>query len=415
MAIKQKLVTSEYIKLLSVHFLIQGAFSIYFFLPQFVRATGGTEFIIGIVMGASAVSGVIFRLPAGGWIDRFGSRKLAILGTSLFAVSAALPIFASSAGFYLITARCVLGAAMVIYFTSVVTLFADLAPPDRRAEALAIFGAAGFIATAVFPYFCEQLLIIFPYSEITNFRILFGIATMLCIGSTIIATNVGLSSRKRPCKEKTTPDHWFRVFKKPAMLFLFLPSLAFGAGYTAITSFVTDFTSVCNLGPTSSYFLSYSVVIIVLRVTTGKLLDRIDRRYGVVFALVAMTIGLYYASISRDSFDLIVMGLLTGLGHCYIFPSLSTMTYDSSEPHNRGTSMALYMMGFDTSLVLFTPLLGRVAQHWDYFAMYRVAAASVFLGLIVYLFGLRHHSPEAIADSAELLTSTYRDQTGEAI
>ena len=415
MAIKQKLVNPEYIKLLAVHFLIQGAFSVYFFLPQFIRATGGTEFVIGIVMGASAVSGVVFRLPAGGWIDRFGSRKLAILGTVLFTVAAALPIFAVSAGAFLIFARCVLGAALVIYFTSVVTLFADLAPPDRRAEALAIFGAAGFIATAVFPYFCERLLLVLPFSEMINFRILFGGATLLCLGSTAITANVGLSSRKRPSKEKRDPDHWFRVFKKPAMLFLFLPSFAFGAGYTAITSFVTDFTSVCNLGPTSNYFLSYSVVIIILRVTTGRLLDRIDRRYGVVFALVAMTVGLYYASISRDSFDLIVMGMLTGLGHCYIFPSLSTMTYDSSEPHNRGTSMALYMMGFDTSLLIFTPLLGRVAQHWDYFAMYRIAAAAVFSGLIVYLFGLRHHSPEAIADSAGHFEEVFRDQTGEAI
>ncbi|MEA2062410.1 MAG: MFS transporter, partial [Gemmatimonadota bacterium] len=154
----EPLFTLEYLRVMLIHFLVMGSFGIYFFLPRFIRLTGGEEFIIGLTMGAAAVTSLLLRLPAGNWIDRFGRRRLVIGGLALFVIACTMPVLAAGAGAYLFIARGVLGIAVVIYFTAIVTYMAEKAPPARRAEAVAIYGASGFIAQAISPYACEWLL-----------------------------------------------------------------------------------------------------------------------------------------------------------------------------------------------------------------------------------------------------------------
>lgn len=390
----EPLFTLEYLRVMLIHFLVMGSFGIYFFLPRFIRLTGGEEFIIGLTMGAAAVTSLLLRLPAGNWIDRFGRRRLVIGGLALFVIACTMPVLAAGAGAYLFIARGVLGIAVVIYFTAIVTYMAEKAPPARRAEAVAIYGASGFIAQAISPYACEWLLENLPLEPVNRFKVLFVLAGVLALLALVVS--LGMETDQHRPEEHKIPDPWPKVIRQPRMVFLIIPSLAFGAGYAAMFNFVADFTEIQHLGPPSNFFVSYSITIIVLRIATGRLLDVIDRRLGVIVSLTIMGVGLVYASFCTGPADLVVVGILTGTGHCYIFPTLSTLTYDSSLPRNRGTSMALYMLGFDMSNMLVSPLLGRLAEHWDYFIMYRVAAGFLLVGVVAYAVGFHHHAPDRL-------------------
>ena len=391
---RESLFTAHYLRVLAVHFLIMGSFGIYFFLPRFIRLTGGEEFIIGLTMGAPAFTAILLRLPAGHWIDLYGRRRLVILGLWLFTLATALPVLAPGAGVFLFFARGLLGVAMVVYFTSMVTYVVENAPSHRRAESIAIYGAGGFVAQAISPYLCEWALENLPVEPINRYKILFGLAGFISALALAASLKMG-KDRSRP-DEHRTPDPWHKVLRKPTMIFLLLPSLAFGAGYTAMFSFVADFTQIHAIAAPSNFFVSYSVTICILRIFTGRLLDIMDRRIGVIASLLMMGTGLVYASFCSTRLDLIAVGILTGTGHCYIFPTLSTLTYDSAEPRNRGISMALYMLGFDLGNMLVSPLLGEIAERWDYFIMYRVAALFLFLGLVAYAAGLHHHAPSVL-------------------
>jgi MFS family permease len=396
---RDSLFTADYLRVLPIHFLVMGSFGIYFFLPRFIRLTGGEEFIIGLTMGAPAFTAFLLRIPVGNWIDRFGRRPLVIIGLAFFTAATFLPVLASGAGLLLLCARSLLGVAMVVYFTSLVTYVVEKAPSTRRAEAIAVYGAFGFIAQAISPYLCEWLLENLPVEPLSRFKVLFILAG--CLSGLSLIVSLGMNEDHQRSIEQRTPDPWHTVIKKPALIFVMLPSLAFGAGYAAMFSFVTDFTQVHNLGAPSNFFVSYSVTIILLRIFTGRLIDKIDRRIGVIGALLAMGAGLGYASFCTGRLDLIGVGILTGAGHCYIFPTLSTLTFDSAEIRNRGTSMTLYMLGFDFSNMFLSPLLGKVAERWDYFVMYRIAAFIVLAGIVVYFTGLHHHSPAALRSSAD--------------
>ncbi len=398
---KQKqpsLLTGPFLRILLIHLTAMGCFGVYYFLPRFVRFTGGDEFMIGLVMGAPAAAALIFRLPTGGWVDRLGRRRMVITGLALFTVANFLPVFASGAGIFLILVRAAAGASMILYFTAIVTYVAEKAPEGRRSEAIALYGAAGFVAQAISPWMCEQLLEVLPFEMITRFRIVFALAGVFTLVALVFSL---LMEHDDHHEEKhLDPDPWHQVIRSPTMLYILIPSVAFGIGYTSIFSFITDFTELHSLGPTSYFFISYSLTVVILRLTTGKMLDRLDRRMITTASLLIIVAGLLLASSPGGVASLVLVGVLTGTGHSYIFPALSTLTFDSSPARNRGTSMALYMLGFDVSTMAMSPLLGQVAKHWDYFAMFRVAAWMLLAGALIYLTGWRYHSTQAISRSA---------------
>jgi MFS family permease len=54
-------------------------------LPLFARDLGAGPSLVGLVMGASTLTGVFVKLPAGALSDRFGRRRLLLAGALVFA------------------------------------------------------------------------------------------------------------------------------------------------------------------------------------------------------------------------------------------------------------------------------------------------------------------------------------------
>ena len=54
-------------------------------LPLFARELGAGPSLVGFVMGASTLTGVFLKLPAGALSDLFGRRRLLLMGALVFA------------------------------------------------------------------------------------------------------------------------------------------------------------------------------------------------------------------------------------------------------------------------------------------------------------------------------------------
>src|SRR2546428_1390764 len=67
-------------------------FASFFLLPLHVRALGGTERMIGLVMGTSGLAGLVSVLAVGALLDRFGRRVFLLGGiATMSAAAGALP------------------------------------------------------------------------------------------------------------------------------------------------------------------------------------------------------------------------------------------------------------------------------------------------------------------------------------
>jgi MFS family permease len=83
-------------------------------LPLFARELGAGPSLIGFVMGASTLTGVFLKLPAGALSDLFGRRRLLVAGALVFAT---LPFsyLAVSTLAWLVVLRFLHGSATAIY------------------------------------------------------------------------------------------------------------------------------------------------------------------------------------------------------------------------------------------------------------------------------------------------------------
>src|SRR5258705_10544990 len=83
--------TACFARVTAANFCFFLTFASFFLLPLHVRALGGTERTIGVVMGTSGLAGLVSVLAVGALLDRFG-RRIFLLGgiASMSAAAGAL-------------------------------------------------------------------------------------------------------------------------------------------------------------------------------------------------------------------------------------------------------------------------------------------------------------------------------------
>ena len=109
-------------------------------------SSASTAAILSAYFGAYA----IVLLPAGALVDRFGARRLALVGLAVFAVGAGAGALMSSIG-ALIASRVVQGAGAGLVSPAALAGAVSGFPPERRGSALGIWGASAGVANLLGP------------------------------------------------------------------------------------------------------------------------------------------------------------------------------------------------------------------------------------------------------------------------
>src|SRR5690606_31373855 len=127
-------------------------------LPRYVTGPLGAGTVaVGAIVGAFSVSAFFLRPLAGGMGDRWGRRPLMMAGASLFAVSVlAYPVAPGPPTLALL--RLLTGAGEALFFVGAVSAFLDLAPPERRGEAMSLASLALYVGIGAGPLLGEAAL-----------------------------------------------------------------------------------------------------------------------------------------------------------------------------------------------------------------------------------------------------------------
>jgi DHA1 family multidrug resistance protein-like MFS transporter len=107
-------------------------------LPLLARERGASAPMVGLVVAASTITGVLLKLPAGTWSDVVGRVPLLLAAAFVFAVMPFSYLLAGSLA-VLIALRFVHGSATAIMGPVMSATISDLAPADRRATWLSLY------------------------------------------------------------------------------------------------------------------------------------------------------------------------------------------------------------------------------------------------------------------------------------
>jgi len=118
-------------------------------LPRFAQELGAAPELLGLVLGASTITGIFIKLPAGTLSDILGRRRMLVLGAAFFAFPPFLYLIVNDP-YTLLGVRFLHGFATAIFSPVASAAVADLFQRERG-ERLGWFASANEVGSTAAP------------------------------------------------------------------------------------------------------------------------------------------------------------------------------------------------------------------------------------------------------------------------
>jgi MFS family permease len=345
-------------------------------VPLYVAGPlGGDEVAVGVVVGAFAVTALLFRPWAGSLADRRGRRFVMLVGMILFGSSVAGYLVADSIA-AMVVMRLATGAGAAFFFVGAATAVTDLAPPTRRGEAVSFFSLALYAGVGAGPVIGEAAVR----------SVSFELAWWLIVGASAVALLVAL--RIPDTRPPVEEEGRFRIVHPAAVIpgLVILAAIWGMAGFFAFTPLYVDELPIRD---SRFVFVLFSVVVLLIRGFGAKIPDRLGPGRAARSALAVSAIGLGTIWLVPSTAGLLVGTGILAVGVALAFPALMTMTVEGAPPAERGAAVGTFSAFVDLAFGVGPLSLGLVANAAGLRAVYAAAALVALVGLVVLLIGGR--------------------------
>src|SRR5262245_1015257 len=339
------ILTRAFLTAAVANFLFFTGLASFVLLPLHVRELGATEAQIGLIMGCYSGTAIFVQPLVGAWVDRGGPRRFLVSGAILTAAAALAFAAIPDALRFFPLLRALQGAAFSVFFIANFTVVVDLVPPDRRGQALGIFGISGLVSGAVGPALGELLV------RIGGFRGLFLAAAILPLLAAMISARLPLAEPPpRPGAREGLSGLIRGIAGAPRLPMML--GAAFGLGQGVMFTFFPTYAADLGVRWVGLFAVAYSSAALVLRATASGLADTVSRRAIIIPAMTlqagatlllaslgALARGL---GLSAGAF-LGVAGFLAGGAHGLVYPALTALVVDVTPPERRGRVVGVFM------------------------------------------------------------------------
>jgi MFS family permease len=361
-----------------VHFMAGMSLSMFVLMPLFVRSLGGGEIVIGLLLGVGTAASVLARPTIGTLLDTRGRREVLLVAGTLNVVSWLPFVLIGSIGTWLFFWSIVHAIVWGALFAGFFTYAADLAPPSRRAEGIAVFGVFGMAPNGLGPWLGEVII------ADAGFDAYFLTAAGFGLASTLLTLLIPRRKTTVAATETVKRGTWHdmrEAVAQPGIPRVLVTFLLLGIAINAAFFFVAPFTRVLGMERAAPFFTAYAATSVVIRVFGRRILDVLGpHRVSIpAFALFALGLGAL-GQLPRDGV-LVACGIACGAGHGTLFPVLSALAIARAPVRMQGTVVSLTTAALDLGAVVGTPVCGLVAQLLGYPAMFGGVAVASLAGL----------------------------------
>src|SRR3990170_3022627 len=233
-------------------------------LPRYVTGPlGSGNVAVGLVMGAFSLSAFFLRPWAGGIADRRGRRILMVTGGSVFALSVVGYLIASSV-VVLAAMRLLTGVGEALFFVGALAANIDLAPPERRGEAMSFASLSLYIGIGAGPFIGEALIT----------HIGFDAAWFASIGLAAVAVALALRlPAMRPAAEEVAPSGHRLVHRGGLLPGVIL--LAAVWGMAGFLTFVPLYVFDIGMSGAGLILGLFSAIVVLIRGFGARIPDRL--------------------------------------------------------------------------------------------------------------------------------------------
>jgi predicted MFS family arabinose efflux permease len=343
-------------------------------LPIHLVRLGGTKMQVGMLFSVSTLISMVLRPVVGGWIDRFGVRRVILPGVlTLAATSLAFHLAATPAAVVALMAG--LGVSNGLISTSASVLAAQATAPERRGEALSVYYVATSLGFAVGAPTGFVLL------DVGGMRLNFLVVT----GAAAVMSGLALSLRAPPRSEGLAAAPGFRLWSRPALPVAGALILTI-MGHSSVYGFLPLYAIANGAGRHVGWFFTlFSVWIIACRLVLRRISDRLGRTRVLIPAMGATAAAYLVLTQPPTAASLAVAAVLLATGGSVLYPTLLALVVDRAPARERGLAVGTLSGAFDLGVVVGSLLLGLVVERISYGAGFAMAATTTVLGLLTFV------------------------------
>jgi len=345
-------------------------------LPLYVKDQLGYGSVgVGLAMGAASITSVVFSIVSGRLGDRHGRRPLLIAGGLVMLVCyLALALEPSLGG--VVGIRLVAGAAEATFVVALYTSVMDMAPEERRGEAVSLVTLASYLGLTFGPVAADLLRGSDRYPLVWSVT-----AALALIATALVAT----LHETRPETEEPVSRSWLppRGALRPGLLVL-LGLLGFG-GFVAFGAIYARDLGIERPG---LLFALFGGVISIVRFFGRRLPDALGAIRTLELSFVCLAAGLALIGAWQTTTGLLVGTVVFAVGQAMTYPSAVLLAVQSTSATERSAVVGSVGAAVDVALGVGALTLGAVAKFSGYGGAFLVASA-VALSALAALWPMR--------------------------
>lgn len=382
---KDKLWNHEYIKVMAANFSLFFAFYLLTpLLPLYLSEHfGASKDVIGLVLSGYTVTALLFRPFSGYVVDSFNRKKVLVFFMGLSFLFYGFYLLAGTL-FLFTVVRTLHGGPFGACTVANSTVAIDVLPSSRRNEGIGYYGLSNNIATAIAPTAGIAL-----YKYFGNFNVLFVVALLFALLSTVISSTVKLPRRPLLAdKKKISLDRFILV----RGWFIGANMVCFAICYGVLSNYLAIYAkeALGITGGSGAFFLLLSLGLIMSRLQGGKSLreGKLTRHAGI--GILISTVGYTVFILSPHPVCFYASALLIGLGNGHLWPAFQNMIISVAHHNERGTANSTLLTSWDLGMGVGIVLGGVISEHLGYAAAFWTIVVIHIAGVVMFFTATRN-------------------------
>lgn len=322
-------------------------------LPDYLSNLGGGDYK-GLIIALFTLTAGLSRPFSGKLTDTVGRIPIMVFGSVVCLISGLLyPLLGTVAGFFAL--RLFHGLSTGFKPTATSAYIADIAPANRRGEAMGILGFFSSIGMASGPVLGSYIAREF------SINLMFHISSLLALASVLVLIGMTETLRDRI----SFKFRLLRISKHDILeprvyassFVLLLNVFAFGV----ILTLIPDFSLYLGISNKGIFFAIFTVTSLLIRIMAGQASDRYGRVPLLMIASVIIVMALILLSVAQSKFLFYVSAALYGLGVGISTPTAYAWTIDLSVDKHRGRALATMFIALEVGIGM-----GALVSGWIY-------------------------------------------------
>lgn len=376
----------------AANFLQSLAFNLYLHLPGRLHELGAGEVQIGVLTAMTSVAAIAVRPPLGRAMDLYGRHRL-ILGAGIGnVVVCLLYLTIDSLGPWTWIVRILHGVVEAVLFTGLFTIAADWVPASRRTEGLALYSASSMFPISLGGLVGDAILARTSYDGLFVASAVFAAASLLF--------SLPLQEKVRVRREDDPPPGLGHALAQRDLVPLWFLGTVFGLVLAGIFVFMKRFAMETGVASVGSFFSAYTGAALLVRLVGGRLPDRVGPKRVLLPALATLVAGFGCLAAAEGPREVLAAGVLCGLGHGFIYPTLSSLVVSRASEAGRGAAISIFTSLPDAGGLVGAPLLGWVIEKRGFSQMFAFGGLLLALGSTHFFFWDRRATRRAAAPRA---------------